>query len=120
MLPDGTSHSTTLMRNSQHGQSERSRRSGHHIGYLDEAPALQLLQAGADLAARHRKGVGDLLGAQRATRVQQDLDLRYGGAYAPARSQFAPVQDDFSVTAERFMSKTSMIVIGTFATCLLH
>jgi hypothetical protein len=30
------------------------------------------------------------------------VDLRYGAAYAPARSQFAPVQDDFSVTAERF------------------
>jgi hypothetical protein len=57
------------------------------------------------------RDVGDLLGAQRAPRVQQGVDLRYGGAYAPSRSQFAPVQDDFSVTAERFMSKTPMNVI---------
>jgi hypothetical protein len=34
-------------------------------------------------------------GAQRAPRVQQGVELRYGAAYAPARSQFAPVQDDF-------------------------
>ena len=46
-----------------------------------------------------------------APRVQLGVDLRNGGAYAPARSQFAPVQDDFSVTAERFMSKTPMNVI---------
>jgi hypothetical protein len=65
------------------------------MGDLDEAPALQLLQAGADLAARTEKGVGDLLGAQRAPRVQQGVDLRYGGAFAPALSQFAPAQDAF-------------------------
>ena len=58
---------------------------GGRIGDLDEAAALQLLQADADLAARHRKGVGDLLGAQRAPRVRQGVDLRYGAAYAPAR-----------------------------------
>ena len=88
------------------------------MGDLDEAPALQLLQAGADLAARHRNGVGDLLGAQRAPRLQQRVDLRYGHgeACAPARSQFAPVQDDFSVTDERFMSKPDDRYWGTFET----
>src|SRR6266851_7621055 len=40
----------------------------HHMAHLDEAPALQLLQADADVGARHRKGVGDLLGVQRGLR----------------------------------------------------
>src|SRR6516165_1968958 len=76
----------------------------HHIGDLDAAAALRLPHGGG-LAARYRKGVGDLLGAQHAPRVRQGGDLRYGAAYAPARSQFAAVQDDFSVIAERFVSK---------------
>src|ERR1700674_2441835 len=63
MLPDGTSHSTTfniLVR--------AIVAVAHHMDHLDVAPALQLLQAGADVGARHRNGVGDLLGVQRALR----------------------------------------------------
>jgi hypothetical protein len=49
---------------------------GHHMGYLKEAPPLQLLQAGADIGARHRKDVGAPRGSARAPRVQQGADLR--------------------------------------------
>jgi hypothetical protein len=51
MLPDGTSHSTTFMREVPNLANPCDR---------DDAPAAQLLQAGADVGARYRKGVGDL------------------------------------------------------------
>src|SRR5262249_5105154 len=61
----------------------------------DDAPALELAQAGADVGARDAERRGDLLGVHRPRRkVQERVDLRDGAVDAPPGAHLAPVEDE--------------------------
>src|SRR5208282_594521 len=67
----------------------------HHMDELYDAPALQFLEAVADVGTRHSQRVADLLGVERLGRdVKQRVNLRDGAVDAPFRAHLAPMQDE--------------------------
>jgi hypothetical protein len=65
------------------------------VHHLHQVQALQFLQAGADVGARHLQHFGDALGMQRRGREeQQRMHLRDGAVDTPARAHLAPVHDE--------------------------
>src|SRR5688572_10322716 len=71
---------------------------------LYDAPALQLLQARADIRSRHPKSVRDFLGVQRFGRnIKQGMDLGDGAIDAPSRPHFAPMEHELLFDWRQFV-----------------
>ena len=67
-----------------------------HMDQVDDAPALQFAQAGADVGARHGQGGGNFVGRKRLGRKkEQGVDLGNGAVDTPFGAHFAPVKDKF-------------------------
>ena len=65
------------------------------VGDPDDAPALQLAQAVADVRAGDAERRGDVLGVQRPVgQEQQRVDLGDRAVDAPARAHLPPVEDE--------------------------
>ena len=66
-----------------------------HVRGADDAPALELAEAGADVGAGDAERFGDGVGADgRGGEMQQRVDLRDGPVDTPAGAHFAPVKDE--------------------------
>ena len=92
--------------------SKWSRRSPRTCIDPDDAPALQLAQAGADVGARHAERRGDLLGVERLRREeQQRVDLRHRAVDAPPRAHLAPVEDELLLDRRQFRWLRSVISV---------
>ena len=66
------------------------------VRQLDDAPALQLLQAGADIGPGDVQGFGDLFRVERLRReIEQRMDLGHGAVDAPAGAHLTPMEDEF-------------------------
>src|SRR5450432_2110686 len=65
------------------------------VDQADQAPALQLAQAVADVGARDLQVLDDLVGMHRSPGdVEQGMNLRHGTVDAPAGPHLAPVQNE--------------------------
>jgi len=66
-----------------------------NVDDADDTPVLQFVEAVADVGAGDAKGSGDFLGRQRTGgKEQKSMDLGDGAIDAPARSHFAPMEDE--------------------------
>ena len=78
------------------GSSEVVAAVAEDVHGLHQLPALQLLDAVADVRTRHAEGVDDFISGHRASQdVEQGMDLRHGAVHPPLGAHFAPVQDKF-------------------------
>ena len=65
------------------------------VGQFDDAPALKLLQAGADIGAGDAKHLDDVVGVERpGGDVEQRVGLGNGAVDPPARPHFAPMENE--------------------------
>src|SRR5579862_2837925 len=65
------------------------------VGELDDAPALQLFEAGADIRPRDAERLDDVVSVEGMWRdVQEGVHLGDAAADAPLRAHLAPVQDE--------------------------
>jgi hypothetical protein len=65
------------------------------MDHFDNAPALQFLQAGADVGPRHAQGFHDVIGVQGFWGYEeQGMDLRDRAVDAPTGAHFAPMEDE--------------------------
>ena len=65
------------------------------MDHFDYAPALQFLEAGADVGPRDAQGFHDVIGIQRfGGDEEQGMDLCDRAVNAPARAHFAPMENE--------------------------
>src|SRR5205823_430769 len=71
---------------------------------FDDPPALQLLEAGADVGPRHVERFGDLLRVERPFRnVEQRVNLGHGAIDPPARAHLSPVEDELLLNGRQVL-----------------
>src|SRR6185312_6035057 len=67
----------------------------HHMGKLDDAPALQFFETVTDVRAGNVQRLTDFLGIQGLLRdVKQRMNLRHSAVDSPLRAHFTPMQDE--------------------------
>jgi hypothetical protein len=73
------------------------------VGHADDAPALQLAEAGADVRSRDAKSGCDGLRVERRRRQeQQRVNLGDGPVDPPAGAHFPPVEDELFLDGRQF------------------
>src|SRR5687768_2315611 len=66
-----------------------------HVDHFNDAPALQLFEAGADIGAGHTERFGDFLGVERSRGyVKEGMNLGNCTIDAPAGAHLAPMQHE--------------------------